>query len=224
MIRVSRGFTLVELLISMTLLSMIMLLGSWSFSVFTNKWEGRLGYFSQHVSQTKDHILLNDVIMSIIPYVSKVKNNPKYYFSASASELKAVTQSSIFHPGQPVVFRLSVEESDDGSKYLLYQESLLSVFEENTDIVYTHEKILIAKASAISFSAFGWSSAQSKIRSEDPISAGTNEKPVWRTNYNSVQSNLMPISIRVAWDGNLVSFPVQNDQGMWLTLMIGESN
>lgn len=224
MIRLSKGFTLVELLISMTLLSMIMLLGSWSFSVFTNKWEGRLGYFSQHVSQTKDHILLNDVIMSIIPYVTKVKHNPKYYFSTSATQLKAVTQSSIFHPGQPVLFKLSVEESDDGSKFLLYQESLLNVLEENTDIVYSHEKILIAKADTISFSAFGWSSAQSKIKSEDPISAGTNEKPKWRDSYNSIVSNLMPISIRVTWDGNLVSFPIQNDQGMWLTLMIGESN
>lgn len=218
----SKGFTLIELLISMTLLSMIMLLGSWSFSIFTSKWEGRLGYFAQHVSQSKDYILLNDVITSVIPYLSQVNNSPKYYFSSSPSELKAVTQSSIFHPGRPVAFKLSVETLDDGSKYLLYQEALLSVIEQGSEILYTHEKILIAKAQSISFKVYGWKNAQLKINSEDPLSTGTAEKPSWLTNYNSVASSLMPITIQVEWDSNVLNFPVVNEQGTWLSLILGE--
>lgn len=222
--RSNPGFTLIELLISMTLLSMVMLLGSWSFSTFTNKWEGRLGYFSKHVSQTKDLILLNDVLMSIIPYVYNVNKNPRYYFSLSNTELKAVTKNSIFHPGKPVAFRLYIDELENGSKFLTYQESVLTVLDQYSELNYTHEKILIAEADAISFRVFAWSNIKDKIRSEDPLNSMSNKKPSWSNNYQSKVSNLMPITVQISWDENLVNFPIQNDQGLWRTLISGATN
>jgi prepilin-type N-terminal cleavage/methylation domain-containing protein len=214
--RLSSGFTLVELLISMTILSMIMLLGSWSFSLFTSNWEGRLGHFSKNVSQTKDYILMNDIISSIIPYVYRVNNNPRYYFKSTATELYGVTQSSIYHPKYPVAFKFTVEPFDDGSKYLLYQEAVLGVITQGQPIKYTHEKILIAKANDIQFKVYGWKSIEQKINSEDPLT-NSGVRPKWRSSYDSEKSNYMPLSVAIFWDDAEILIPTINDQGSWLS-------
>lgn len=212
----SSGFTLVELLISMTILSMIMLLGSWSFSLFTSKWEGRLGHFSQSVSQAKDLILLNDIVSSIIPYVYLSSNKPAYYFRATPTELYGVTQSSIFHPESPVAFKMTVETNSDASKYLLYQEAELGVIASKESINYTHEKVLVEQAEGIHFAIFGWENVDKKMASEDPLSA-QGLKPLWHDKYDSADSSLMPISVAIYWDGSEILLPVINDQGGWLT-------
>ncbi len=221
--RLSGGFTLVELLISMTILSMIMLLGSWSFSLFTSNWEGRLGHFSKNVSQTKDYILMNDIISSIIPYVYRVSNTPRYYFKSTPTELYAVTQSAIFHPKSVVAFKFTVEQFDDGSKYLLYQEAALGVITQGLEIAYTHEKILIAKADDIQFKVFGWKSIQQKIDSEDPMS-NSGARPLWRSSYDSEKSNYMPLSVAIYWDDAEILIPTINDQGSWLSRLVQLEN
>jgi len=219
MSKTESGFTLVELLIAMTLLSMIMLLGTWSFSTFTSRWEGRLGYFAKHVSQSKDYILLSDVISSISPYLYNSNKRAKYYFEANNSQINAVSQSAIFNTNTPVVFKLSVETFSNGTKYLLYQEGILTPFNQDKKNILTHEKILIKEAHHISFEFFGWATISEKIISEDPLSGGSSKKPQWRNNYNSKISNLMPISIRIKWNDSILELPLINDQGHWLTLV-----
>ncbi|WP_076410995.1 type II secretion system protein J [Shewanella sp. UCD-KL12] len=214
--RLSKGFTLVELLISMTILSMIMLLGSWSFSLFTTNWEGRLGHFSKNVSQTKDYILMNDIVSSIIPYVYRVSNNPRYYFKSTPTEMYAVTQSSIFHPKSAVAFKFTVEDFEDGSKYLLYQEAELGVITQGQEINYSHEKILIAKADDIQFKVFGWKDIQQKMASEDPMT-NSGARPLWRDSYDAEKSNYMPLSIAIYWDKAEILIPMVNDQGSSLS-------
>lgn len=221
--RLSSGFTLVELLISMTILSMIMLLGSWSFSLFTTNWEGRLGHFSKNVSQTKDYILMNDIVSSIIPYMYRVDNNPRYYFKSTSTEMYAVTQSSIFHPKSAVAFKFTVEDFEDGSKYLLYQEAELGVITQGQAINYTHEKILIAKADDIQFKVFGWKDIEQKMNSEDPMT-NSGARPLWRDSYDSEKSNFMPLSIAIYWDEAEILIPTVNDQGSALSRITSLEN
>jgi prepilin-type N-terminal cleavage/methylation domain-containing protein len=217
----AKGFTLIELLVSMSILTMIMLLGSWSFSLFSSRWEGRLGHFDQSVSETKDYVLLNDVVSTIMPFVYKSGGKRHYYFSSTKESLVAVTQSAIFHPNQAVLFKLSVESLADGTVYLLYQESPLTVLNEPQDITYTHEKILIQGASNISLNVYAWPSAIEKIKSEDPLSSGSEASaPAWHTDYDSSESHLMPISVAVSWDDTRFLIPLINDQGSWLNLLL----
>ena len=213
------GFTLVELLVSITLLSMIMLLGTWSFSIFINKWDGRLGYFSKHISQAKDHILLGDVVSAITPHLINANNNISYYFQASKTEVKAASHSAIFHVNTPVFVRLSVETYTDGSKYLLYQEAPLVPFNIIDGFEYTHEKILIQQANILEFSVLGWSNASEKIISEDPLSGSNGMKPIWRSQYNSITTNIMPLAIRIYWNEGEIEIPLVNDQGFWRSLI-----
>lgn len=213
------GFTLVELLISMTILSMIMLLGSWSFSLFTSKWEGRLGYFSQSVSQAKDLILLSDITSGIVPFVYLNRKLPQYYFSVARHTFKGITQNSIFHPDSTVAFQLIIEANPDGTEQLLYQESELGRVDLSaSEVRYTHEKILIQNASNIRFRVKGWDSLRQKMASSDALSASSTSA-YWRDSYNAGISNVMPDAISILWGDAEILVPLVNDHGNKLTLI-----
>ena len=214
------GFSLIELLISMSLLATIMLLGNWSFSLFINKWEGRLGNFSANISQAKDYILLNDVINSIVPFVYLKNGRGVYYFEGNASEFSGVTLASIFNPKSAVAFRIQKQKNQDGSYYLLYQESKLEVLAEPSEINYTHEKVLIESAQNMQFSYLGWQTAIEKINSEDiELTNSSTNGPMWTQAYNSQASSLMPISIKLVWDESIAEIALVNDQGQWLSIL-----
>jgi prepilin-type N-terminal cleavage/methylation domain-containing protein len=210
-----KGFTLIELLLSVTILTMVMLLATYSFSIFTSRWEGRLGHFSAHLSEAKDHILLNDILSSTLPYVYRTKTTIGYYFNLAGGELTAVTQSAIFHPDSPVVYQLSIKQLEDGSFYLLYQEAKLSVLNGHIQPVFTHEKILIDKAKSISLKVLGWKDLEQKIQSEDPL-VNSDKKPIWRENYHAEQSNIMPQAVMIIWDENQIYIPLVNEHASWL--------
>jgi prepilin-type N-terminal cleavage/methylation domain-containing protein len=215
----AKGFTLIELLLSVTILTMIMLLATYSFSIFTSRWEGRLGHFAEHLSEAKDHILLNDIVSSTLPYVYRTKNTIGYYFDLVPGQLSAVTQSAIFHPDSPVVYRLSIEQLDADSFYLLKQEAMLTVLNANVEPVFTHEKILIAKAESISLEVLGWKDLQQKINSEDPLT-NSDKKPIWRKEYHADKSNIMPQAVMIIWDGNQIYLPLVNEQASWLNRLL----
>jgi prepilin-type N-terminal cleavage/methylation domain-containing protein len=216
----SKGFTLIELLISMSLLSLVLLLGNWSFSLFVSKWEGRLGYFSEHVSQTKDYILLNNIISSILPYVIRGRSGGEYYYKATQQSVIAVSQSGVFNTNSPVGFKLSIESSTSGENYLLYQEVIISDANLYGDVGYTHEKILIAQAKNLSFTTFGWQSVLDKINAEDPLVTNSNLKAIWHSNYNASKTSLMPIKLQVQWDEATINIDLLNDHGRWRHLIL----
>ena len=60
-----KGFTLVEMLVSMVLLSMVLLIASSAYSMFSERWNGRLGHFNQSVAQAKNLILVQDKTIAL---------------------------------------------------------------------------------------------------------------------------------------------------------------
>lgn len=217
--RQQSGFTLIELLISISLLSMIMLLASWSFSMFIDRWEGRLGNFSRAVSESKDFILLNNVISTVVPYLVEQENSLGYYFILKQNTLKAVSQNGIFHTTGPVFFKLSVEKKLTGEQYLLYQEGALSgKISLDSELPYSHEKVLIDNSSAINFQVYSWQSYIEKINSDNPLN-NINTVPQWRAHYNAWQSKIMPLTLRVFWSDSSLDISFINDHGRWFSII-----
>ncbi|WP_448552118.1 pilus assembly FimT family protein [Thalassotalea montiporae] len=220
------GFTLIEMMISMTILSMVMLLGTWSFSLFIDRWDGRLGYFSKHASQAKDLILLNEIVSGISPFVYRKNGQPSYYFELVDNQITGVTQNPIFHNNEFALFKLSVERSASGLFYLLYKEAKIqNLYQANTDI-YDYEKVLINDTARIDLNVLAWDNFQQKITAEDPLISDSNLVPQWRSGYDSSLSNLMPIKVSIATQEGNVTIPVINDQGRWLNLILnfGDEN
>jgi prepilin-type N-terminal cleavage/methylation domain-containing protein len=53
LINKAKGFTLIELMISMTILSLLLFTGSYTYSLMSQRWNKELGEFSHSAKQAK---------------------------------------------------------------------------------------------------------------------------------------------------------------------------
>ncbi len=193
----NKGFTLVELLVVTTLLSLLMLVGTYSYSLFTNKWQDELGHFKESNEQAVNFHRLFRVLSNIQPYVV-IKNNkePGFLFIGASDSLLAVTHDSIFSPNTNEVFLLSKVRSEDGNVNLVYQAKSLesaSVITSKEEIAFEKEITLLSGFTDISFSYYSWPSFNAKgdRRSITPITRA------WTSSFSGIDNQLTPETIKV---------------------------
>ena len=182
------GFTLVELLIVTLLLSMVMMTGMYAYSLFTNKWRNELGHFNETAREVTNFQRLQYVLETIEPYV--VKNQtalPVFFFVGGRQSVLAVTDSGLFDPMSPEIFRLSVETDANGKFELLYQarsaaDELLISSEQSVE--FSHQLTLFKELDDVSFRYYGWSSPLAKNQ------AGTGDAPGARAQWYEIFSGL----------------------------------
>ena len=79
-----KGFTLIEMLVTMVLLSFIVLVGSSAYGMFAQKWSGEMGNFDKTVQGVRDLMLVQEVLDTMIPYVvSGSDNRPGIFFEGN---------------------------------------------------------------------------------------------------------------------------------------------
>ena len=117
------GFTLVELLISMALLSMIVLVGASAFGLFSQRWDGQLGDFNADVVNTRNRMLVQEVLDHLVPYVAlDTKGRPVMYFEGNRNGFVAVSSRSLFSSDTVAVVRFSVRQNTDLTYDVIYEE------------------------------------------------------------------------------------------------------
>lgn len=197
-----QGFTLVEMLVSMVLLSMILLVASSAYSMFSDRWNGRLGKFNKTLQHTKQLILVQESLKSIVSYVVvNDKNQPKLFFEGNRNGFVAVSLSSIFEPDKAVIMRLQAIQNPDFSYRLEYQEALMSeqlLTHSNQNIVFGSPVILFDQLPSIEFEYLGWPAAEIKRRFIDNPSS-TLDQLAWNNSYNGLITNLQPEQVRITF-------------------------
>ncbi|AXQ99086.1 prepilin-type N-terminal cleavage/methylation domain-containing protein [Pseudoalteromonas piscicida] len=68
-----KGFTLVELLISITLLSLVMATGTFAYFQFASRWDKELGDFQQQARTAKVVAQLEQVLKGSFPMLLEIK-------------------------------------------------------------------------------------------------------------------------------------------------------
>ncbi|MDO6426498.1 prepilin-type N-terminal cleavage/methylation domain-containing protein [Thalassotalea sp. 1_MG-2023] len=196
------GFTLIEMLVSMTLLSMVMLIATSAYSLFSERWNGRLGHFNQTLATTKNLLLVQESLQSIIGYVVSDDNqSAKYYFEGNRNGFVAVTLRSMFNPSVAAVVRLKFEQNDDFTFRLIYQESPMEdqmLVQATQDLDFVHSVTLFESVKNAEFRYYGWPSLASKNWTPDFTSMQPPTKE-WSSNYNSLEKNVFPNQVRVAF-------------------------
>lgn len=208
----SRGFTLIEVLLAMTLLSMVMFAGSLSFSIFSSRWQKDLGDFSTQVGQAKKMLLLKSLFNGTSSYIVKTKSDePVYLFEGEAAVMRFVSNNPILNPGQVALVRLVVRELDNGSQQLIYQEYPMAehwVF-TTADQPELMQSLVLMEGSNIRFNYFGWHNKETRARAFE----GDDVLPEWRTDYHAEQSGILPEAINISWGDNepvIFSLPSDN--------------
>ena len=217
------GFTLIEILISMVLLSMIMLVASMSFSTFSTQWQKRLGNFDDVLKSAKRTSLLQKTLQSTANYLAKdVKTeDPYYYFFGENQEISFVSNNPIFSEGIPALIHISIvyNETNDTSS-LIYQEAPMDkkilLYAEHPPN-FLNKLVLLENKINIRFNYFGWRSRDERLAALDDDEGEI--VPSWNVSYSGKEVGGLPIAINISWDDSEpIIIPLAQDRAHMLNI------
>jgi len=204
------GFTLIELMISISILTMLLFTGSYSYSLMSERWNKELGQFSNSSKTAKHLVLMQSLLEGVQPYVVvDSKKTPSLFFIGQNTSLLAVSRAGLFSGDYPEIFRLTANKNADGKVDLIYQSSstenvLLTGTDQNID--FSKTLILLTDLDEVTFNYFGWTHLYDKnsIRK-------TNKVAQWSTDFSGIDRQLMPerYSITLVKSGSSLTIPIQ---------------
>jgi prepilin-type N-terminal cleavage/methylation domain-containing protein len=187
----SKGFSLIELLVAMSIMSMTLLISSMGYSFFMERWQKNLGQFDKSAQLAKKLVLTQQALQSVFPYILRDDNGePAIYFEGQEDGFITVTQRPFFSSGKPSMIRLSIVQNTDFSFGLVYEEAQMTV--PLTKIVQQHvfnRKVrLIDHLTDIKFSYLG----------HEDINSRTNKGQLkWWQSFNGLNRQILPQAIRL---------------------------
>jgi prepilin-type N-terminal cleavage/methylation domain-containing protein len=215
--KANQGFTLIELMISISILSMLLFTGSYTYSLLSTRWDKELGDFSQTVNKAKNQQLTQNLLAGIQTFViTDNKQRPSFFFIGHKKSVLAVSRGGIFSNDFPEIFRLTAIEKENGLFDLVYQSaSTKNILLTNTqqEIDFTQQLVLFSDLTQVSFSYLGWSHVDEK-------SAETLPSAKWFETFSGIDNQLMPIEITLTLtnDKGLFFIPIELDQNPELRL------
>jgi len=196
------GFTLIELMIAISILSLLLYTGSYMYSTLSSRWDRELGEFNQHFEQSRSLILLQELLSGVMPFVirdNQQADMPTMFFVGREDSLLAVSRGGIVSTQYPEIFRLTALPTDTNKFDLVYQAaSTKNVLLLNTqqEIDFEQRFSLIKNADKIEFRYFGWPSYQIKNQgTEENVNEA--EQTRWFSDYSGVDNHLNPEKIEV---------------------------
>ena len=208
----AKGFTLIEVLLAMMLLSMVMYIGSLSFSIFSDRWQKELGSFNADVSEARKLLLLRQLFQGASNYlVRDTDNRAAYLFQGDARELVFVTNSPVFNTGYQAWVKLSVHTLATGQQQLRYEEysfAATPLFSVTAQPKPDHSMVIMQDDN-IRFNYFGWNSFADRI---SYIESGQGA-PSWQISYRATRIGVLPYAVNISWGQNeplIFSLPHDN--------------
>ncbi len=188
------GFSLIEMLIAMAIMSMTLLISSLGYSFFMEKWQGNLGRFDNSVLLAKKLMLTRQALSGLLPYILRDQNNQTViYFEGNQDSLVGVTARAFYSPKTPSVFRFNIVQADDFSYSLVYEEASLAqspLVSLKQPINYRHKIVLFTNLSDIKFSYYGYKNDTDRINGV---------KQEWWQSFNALSRRLLPATIRISF-------------------------
>ncbi|MFC4656855.1 Tfp pilus assembly protein FimT/FimU [Rheinheimera marina] len=220
----NRGFTLIEILIATLLLGFVMLVGSLSFSVFSERWRNDFGSFQQDVNQARKLQLLHQVLMGASNYlVRDTSGSAAYFFHGNNHELVFISHQPIFSSSGPALIRLVVQEGASGLQQLSYQESSLkqNPLLKSAPLPAADKSMVLFEAENIRFNYYGWKD----FAAYDQFLGFREGSPVWQTAYQAQVTGMLPEAVNIIWANNEpVIIPLLQDGRTRLRFVQDEKN
>lgn len=201
MVRPSKtlGFSLVELLIALVVLSSMTLLAGTSLSMFMQQWNGMKGTYQQEVRDLMNALAVFDTLEQVHPFiVNDLEGRPRFYFEGNRNGLVAFTNQSFQSPEYPAIIRLSVVQQDDFLYSLIYEEAGLSgtLFQRiDTPLDFRQPILLGTDYDEVLFEYLGEKPVIDRFDSNE--AERQTSFVDWSTDYNSLALGYYPQQIKV---------------------------
>lgn len=197
-----RGFTLVEILVAMIILSSVTLIAANAFSLFSTRWDGRLGRFDDTLKTAKTRLLVQEILENITPYVAtSIDGKQRLFFEGNRNGFVAVSLTSLRDPSVPAVIRLSAIQQADFSYRLTYEEWPMSqrlLLQSGVALDFDPPIVLYSRLKDVQFQYFG-APAQSQLDDLERAQQELGVPPRWLPQYNSLATFRQPEKIDIRW-------------------------
>ena len=207
---VLRGFTLLELLISLTIMMMIFTLGFQGYRLYSQSWQRDLSDFQDSFEQYKTLDLFTTALYGIIPSMVKNGDRQAFYFLGRGEGFTAISMAPIFNPGASAVIRVFKEPQQDGKFQLVYEEASLRdlvLVTPDQLLPFEHRLVVMTDLPAIGFRYFGLSSKESLFNA---ISDDNGQLPSqqWYDEYDGLKTELHPSKLLLQLDQFELQIPI----------------
>ncbi|WP_281556952.1 prepilin-type N-terminal cleavage/methylation domain-containing protein [Thalassomonas sp. RHCl1] len=223
----SQGFTLIELLIVTSILSMLMFVGTYSYSLFTGKWQEDIGQFALVNREASNFQRLDIILSNIMPFVvRKDDEQPGFFFIGGKESLFAITHDGLFSQASAEAFRLSAVKREDDKYALIYQAKPLHALTINTasqSIDFSDKITLFDGLDKIEFQYFGWTSFVERSGANTGKNAS---KPQWFTIFSGLDNQTFPekLTLSLYREEKQIDFLIalDTDVARWLSPYFNE--
>lgn len=209
--RLRKGFTLIEMLVSLVILSSVMVLSSEAYRFFVVQLNQRQDSFVTEFEQFKRlKWLQHQIAATEMYYVTAFDGTKKLFFSGNEQALMWVSATSVAKPGMGAISGLVI---NDGQ--LQYCETslenilLIKVNMSQQDLCKSFV-LPIVPASELSLQYYGWSDLNAQL-SQDAL-AGSANVASWQSKYNGHETGTLPSVIRMTLKRDSIS------QEYWIQL------
>ena len=211
--RALKGFSLLEMLVAVVVLSMVIGISTYAYSMFIRQWDGRLGRFDEAQAQYQRLEWLAAALEDTLPYVVRDDEGALgFYFLGREEGLTLVTMSPIFAIGEPALIRVFREPDEEDAWKLVYEEApfagtLLVHPDQRMD--FRHRLVIARGLPRPVFRFFGWTDLRSRVTVEESLSA----ERLWFDEYDGIVRQFHPekIELRLGREAAVIEFPVRID-------------
>lgn len=208
-----KGFSLLEMLVAVTVLSMVIGISTYAYALFIRQWDGHLGRFDEAQARYQRLEWLAASLQDTLPYVVRDSADDfGFYFLGRDEGLTLVTMSPIFGIGEPALIRVFREPDAGGSWRLVYEEapfagSLLARADQRME--FRHRLVIARGLPRPVFRYFGWPDLQSRLM----VGESPTDERAWFDEYDGLRQHFHPekIEVRFGSDAAVFEVPARTD-------------
>ncbi len=206
--RALKGFTLLEMLVAVVVLSLVIGISTYAYSMFVRQWDGHLGRFDEAQAQYQRLEWLAGALEDTLPYVVRDDEGaPGFYFLGRDEGLTLVTMSPIFGVGEPALIRV-FREADEGDAWrLVYEEAPFAgtlLAHADQRMQFRHRLVIARGLPLPVFRYFGWSDLGSRVNVDQAQPAAR----AWFDEYDGLVRRFHPEKIELRLGRDAVVFEV----------------